>query len=114
MRRGVRGLLCGLVLALPVVGCHSGARQAASVQSGPVKQYAVKGIIVGTDSAHGEVTIDTEAIPGFMDAMTMPYKVKDANVLQDLHPGDHMTALLLVGDDSTLLDQIVIDRKSVV
>ena len=36
-------------------------------------------------------------IPGFMDAMTMPYKVKDANVLQDLHPGDHMTGVLLVG-----------------
>ena len=24
MRRVVRGLLCGLILALPVAGCHSG------------------------------------------------------------------------------------------
>ena len=63
MRPEVRGLLCGLMFTLPVVGCHSGARPAASVQSGAVKQYAVKGIIVGTDPAHGEVTIDTEEIP---------------------------------------------------
>jgi protein SCO1/2 len=77
-----------------------------------VKQYAVKGIIVATDPAHGEVTVDSQAIPGFMDAMTMPYKVKDANVLQDLHPGDHMTGVLLVADDSTLLDQIVITAQA--
>jgi protein SCO1/2 len=101
---------------LPAVGCHSGGRAAQSAednaQSGTVKQYAMKGIIVGTDPAHGEVTVDTEAISGFMDAMTMPYKVKDANVLQDLHPGDHMNGVLLVGGDSTFLDQIVITAQA--
>jgi protein SCO1/2 len=112
MRRVGPGLLCGLVLALLVAGCHSNSRPAASVPSGPVKQYAVKGIIVGTDPAHSEVTVDSEVIPGFMDAMTMPYKVKDANVLQDLHPGDHMTGVLLVGDDNTFLDQIVITAQA--
>jgi protein SCO1 len=112
MRQAARGLLCGLVLTLPVAGCHSNSRPAANVQSGAMKQYAVKGIIVGTDPAHGEVTVDSEAIPGFMDAMTMPYKVKDANVLQDLHPGDHMTGVLLVGDTNSFLDQIVITSQA--
>jgi protein SCO1/2 len=84
----------------------------ASAQSGQVKQYAVKGIIVGTDPAHSEVTVDSEAIPGFMDAMTMPYKVKDPNILQDLHPGDRMTGMLLVADSGTLLDQIVITAQA--
>jgi protein SCO1/2 len=111
MRQAARGLLCGLMLTLTLAGCHSNSRP-ANVQSAPVKQYAVKGIIIGTDPAHGEVTVDSEAIPGFMDAMTMPYKVKDANVLQDLHPGDHMTGVLLVGDDSTFLDQIVITAQA--
>jgi protein SCO1 len=112
MRQVVRGLLCGLTLTLPIAGCHSNSRPAANVQSEPMKQYAVKGIIVGTDPAHGEVTVDSEAIPGFMDAMTMPYKVKDANVLQDLHPGDHMTGVLLVGDTNSFLDQIVITAQA--
>ncbi len=116
MRQVVRGLLYGLIFTLPAVGCHSGGRAAQSAennaQSGAVKQYAMKGIIVGTDPAHGEVTVDTEAIPGFMDAMTMPYKVKDVNVLQDLHPGDHMNGVLLVGGESTFLDQIVITAQA--
>jgi protein SCO1/2 len=112
MRQVVRGLLCGLALALPLAGCHSNSRPPASTPSGPVKQYAVKGIIVGTDPAHGEVTVDSEAIPGFMDAMAMPYRVKDSNVLQDLHPGDHMTGVLLVADSGTVLDQIVITAQA--
>lgn len=116
MRRAVRAVLCGLAflspLMLSLAGCHGAPRQASSAPAGPVKQYAVKGIIVSTDAAHGEVTIDSEAIPGFMEAMTMPYKVRDPNVLQDLHPGDHMTGTLLVSDDRTVLDQIVITAQA--
>ena len=113
MKQFVMSLAAALLLAIPLSGCHrSGADHGAAAPRGPVKQYAVKGIIVSTDPAHSQVTIDSEAIPGFMDAMTMPYKVKDANVLQDLHPGDHMTGVLLVGDDSTVLDQIVITGQA--
>jgi protein SCO1/2 len=113
MRSVVLSLLCGWLLILSVGGCHSSnPMPTASVQSGQVKQYAVKGIIVGTDPAHSEVTVDSETIPGFMDAMTMPYKVKDPNILQDLHPGDHMTGTLLVADSGTLLDQIVITAQA--
>jgi protein SCO1/2 len=46
-----------------------------------------------------------------MDAMTMPYKVKDANILGELHPGDLLTADVLVSqnnDADVLLDHIVI------
>src|SRR6201999_2870936 len=47
MRRVVRALLYGLMLTLPVVGCHSSGHPAPSaannVQSGAVKKYAVKG-----------------------------------------------------------------------
>ena len=112
MRQAVRSLLCGMVFVLPMAGCHRDSEPQVAAPSGAVKQYAVKGIIVGSDPTHGEVTVDSEAIPGFMEAMTMPYKVKDPNVLQDLHPGDHMTGVLLVGDDKTMLDQIVITAQA--
>ena len=52
-----------------------------------------------------------EAIPGFMDAMTMPYKLKDPGILSELHPGDTFTADVLVPQDENadvLLDHIVI------
>jgi protein SCO1/2 len=46
-----------------------------------------------------------------MDAMTMPYKLKDARILGELHPGDVITADLLVSqgpDADVLLDHIVV------
>jgi protein SCO1 len=57
------------------------------------------------------VTLNHEAIPGFMGAMTMPYKLKDANILSELHPGDVITADVLVSQDpnaDVLLDHIVV------
>jgi protein SCO1/2 len=57
------------------------------------------------------VTLNHEAIPGFMDAMTMPYKLKDASILGELHPGDVITADVLVSQDpdaDMLLDHIVV------
>ena len=67
--------------------------------------------MVGTNPATGEVTLNHEAIPGFMEAMTMPYKLKDANILSELHPGDVITADVLVSqgsDANVFLDHIVV------
>jgi protein SCO1/2 len=57
------------------------------------------------------VTLNHEAIVGFMEAMTMPYKLKDASVLGELHPGDVITADVLVSQDQDadiLLDHFVV------
>ena len=65
-------LLAG-ILAL-ACGCHESPAPtaAASASANGVKQYHIRGVIVSTDPAKGEITLDTEAIPGFMDAMVMP------------------------------------------
>ena len=67
--------------------------------------------MVSTDSANGEVLLDAAAIPGFMEAMTMPYKLRTPNILSELHPGDQITATLYVTDSSDVLDQIVITAQ---
>jgi protein SCO1/2 len=73
--------------------------------------YKLRGKVVSTNAAKGEVTIDNEAIPGFMEAMTMPYKLKDTSLLSKLHKGDVITADVLVPQDSdadVLLDHIIV------
>lgn len=60
------------------------------------------------DATHGEIVLDAAAIPGFMEAMTMPYKLKNPSIITELHPGDSITATLVVNGDSDLLDEIVI------
>ena len=102
-----------LCAALLVAGCHGGPKpdaQSAAVQ-GPYKSYGLRGKVMSTNSATSEVTVSHEAIPGFMEAMTMPYRVKNANILTELHPGDMITADLQVSqrdDADVFLDHIVV------
>jgi protein SCO1/2 len=109
----MRRLLASSVLALLVLaGCHSGQKPPSQPDSSQnFKAYHLRGKVVLTDAAKGEVTLNHEAIPGFMDAMTMPYKLKDASILGELHRGDVITADLLVSQDpdaDVLLDHIVV------
>ena len=106
-------LLASSLLAVAVLaGCHSS--QKAGIQpssSANYKVYKLRGKVVSTDAARGEVTVNHEAIPGFMEAMTMPYKLKDPSILGELHPGDLITADVLVSPDPNadyLLDHIVV------
>ena len=97
---------------LSVSGCHKAPDEAAgSAQNQQFKTYPLRGKIVSTEAAKGEVTIDHQAIPGFMDSMTMPYKVRDTRILSELHPGDTVTADVLVSqseDADVFVDHFVI------
>jgi protein SCO1/2 len=107
-----RFLVSSLLTMLALAGCHSGQKPPAQPSSSQnFKVYHLRGKVVSTDAAKGEVTLDHEAIPGFMEAMTMPYKLKDPSILGELHPGDVITADVLVSPDPDadyLLDHIVV------
>jgi protein SCO1 len=105
-------LFSSLAAVILLSGCRSTPQPGADpAADSSVKVYKLRGRVVSTDAAKGQVTLDHDAIPGFMDAMTMPYKLKDANILSDLHPGDVLTADVLVPQDAsgdTQLDHIVV------
>ena len=109
----IRSLLASSLLALILLaGCRSGRTAGTQpAADANVKVYKLRGKVVSTDAAKGEVLLNHDAIPDFMDAMTMPYKLKSANILSELHPGDVLTADLLVSQDANadvLLDHIVV------
>jgi len=56
------------------------------------KRYAFTGRVVSVDSQAHSAIIDGDTIPGFMDAMAMPYTVKPAATLNHLIPGDSISA----------------------
>lgn len=103
---------CAVIGIAAVAGCHRQQNGAGdSVGSSAYKVYKLRGKVVVNNPSTGEVTLNHEAIPGFMDAMTMPYKLKDPSILSELHPGDVITADVLVSQDadaSVLLDHIVV------
>jgi protein SCO1 len=111
----MRQLLISAFLACFVLtGCRSG--QSSQDQSNVgVKVYHVRGKVISTDAPHAIVVLDHEAIPDFMEAMTMPYQLKEPSIISELHPGDVITADVLVsksGQQTVLLDHIVVVAQS--
>ncbi|MGA9462783.1 MAG: SCO family protein [Terracidiphilus sp.] len=108
----IRRFLAFSLLALTLAGCHASRQtQSEPAQSSSYKTYKLRGKVISTQPATGEVTLAHEAIPGFMEAMTMPYKLRDPSILSELHPGDVITADLMVSqasDADVVVDHIVV------
>jgi len=96
-------VLVALAGALLMTGC----------QSKP-KRYNLRGRVMGKNPALSEIIVDHEEIPGFMEAMTMPYKVKDPAVVSEVEPGDAIAAEVVVtnnGNDYWLEDVRITDES---
>jgi protein SCO1/2 len=68
--------------------------------------HAAKGVVVEVTPAEKKVTIKHETIRGYMQAMTMPFDVKDTNELTGLTPGDVVSFRIVVQGDDGWIDQI--------
>jgi protein SCO1/2 len=70
------------------------------------KQFQGEGIVLRVDRAASSVTISHRAIPGYMDAMAMPFRVSRARDLAGLKPGDRVTFRLDVSGKSSRIARI--------
>jgi len=80
------------LLAAFLTGCN----QKNSPSSPSVQVYAVKGVIKELEPDGKTAVIRHEAIPGYMQAMTMPFEVRDTNLLRGLKAGDTVSFQLAV------------------
>ena len=114
MVRGVFTMRMGVVLSMVIVLGGVGCKKSApSASAAPAKVFAMRGTIVSTDAATGHVTVSHGDIAGYMPAMTMPYKLVQPAIISELHPGDMITAKVLVDKDDAgfynpRLDEIVV------
>ena len=101
-----------------ICGCRSAPAPdgtLAVAKTGQERSFPVRGKVVSVSG--GTVTLDHEAVPGFMSAMTMPYQLADPSVASELHPGDRLAATILVRQDADgfrdpRLDQVVITAQA--
>jgi len=94
--------LCVTLLALLPLAC------AGSKGEEQARRYQLKGTIISVDKPHKQVVIAHEAIAGLMEAMTMPYTLKDESAFDVMRPGDKIQATLaLAGERSWLEDPII-------
>ena len=69
------------------------------------REYTLQGQILSIEPNRLQADVKHEEIKGFMAAMTMPYKVRDAKELADIKPGDLITStLVVVSNDAYLKD----------
>ena len=96
LARGPRALF-SVCLALLVNACGTPSDQ---------RVYTLQGQVLAVTPKHDEATIKHEEIKGLMPAMTMPYKVKEAKLLDDIAPGDLIHATLVVVSNDAYLTQV--------
>jgi protein SCO1/2 len=70
------------------------------------QKHAVRGLVLRVDPAHQTMVVSCEEIPGYMDAMVMPFIVHDANALQKLQPGTNIDFDLVVDKNVSSAENI--------
>lgn len=104
----------GLTRALVILSILATAQPACrSRETGPEQRHPIKGKVVSVEKRDLTVTIAHEPIPGYMDAMTMPFKLKDERLLNDLAEGDRVQATLVVKGLKSWLEDLVVTREAV-
>ena len=91
---------------LPFVVCLASLVSPGCAWAEPVTSYLVKGVFLDSrDDGHTAV-IAHESIPGYMDAMTMPFMVKNPAELKGLQAGDRIAFRLSVKERDAWINEI--------
>ena len=64
------------------------------------QRYPVTGLVLKVDKSHHEMLVSCQSIPGYMEAMAMPFPVPDAKALESLAPGTMIEFTLVVDKDA--------------
>jgi protein SCO1/2 len=88
-----------LILTMTVAACGGS-------KSSNEHTYKVEGQVIEVSPDHQQATVKHEEIKGFMMAMTMPYKVKDPQVLTGIGPGDLINATLVVDTNGAYFSDV--------
>ena len=83
---------------------------AAACLATAANRYPVTGIVLKVDRQHRSFVASCAAIPGYMEAMSMPYSVPDERELDKLKPGAYVDFTLVVEKDRSHAEGIRVHR----
>lgn len=85
-----------LALTAAMLACAKSETASKPLSEEGEKLFSVRGTILARDAADNMVNVNHEAIPGFMDAMTMDFPVRGAEVASLPPDGSRIEARLHV------------------
>ena len=108
MRQVFTGLLvAALTCALAsCTGNTAGQQTAAGVPPSATQIFSVTGVVKELKPDGKMIVIQHEEIPNYMQAMTMPFEVRDTNELAGLKPGDRISFRMLVTEKDGWIDKL--------
>ncbi len=71
-----------------------------------VQRYPVTGVVLQVEPARRTFIASIAAIPGYMEAMSMPFSVRDARELEHLRPGAYVEFTLVVEKKNSWAEQV--------
>ena len=74
------------------------------------QQYDASGMVLKVDQAHHTFVVSCLAIPGLMDAMTMPFEVRSGKELDGVGPGAMVEFTLVVERETSYAENIKVRR----
>jgi len=96
------------VAARPFLRCCAALLAACVLPA--AQRYPASGIVLKVDVAGRGFVASCSAIPGFMEAMSMPFSVRDGKELAKLRPGAYVDFTLVVEKDRSYAEGIRVHR----
>jgi protein SCO1/2 len=81
---------------------------AAACNSTPEKHYPLQGEVISVEPQRALMIVKHGEIPGLMPAMTMQYDVANPKEIENLKPGDKISADLVISESKGRLEKIVL------
>ncbi len=111
MTRGLNALAAILfcLFAITAVLVPVGAQAQTNAPDSKPKVFKLTGVVKSVDDKNRKLTVQHGDIPGFMSAMTMPYKVGKSEDLKKVSPGDKIQADVIVSNGGADLENIKVN-----
>ena len=93
-----------MAAAVTAFGCGGGTPPPTQPQKPAV--FKLSGVVKSVDTDGRRLIVAHGDIPGFMRAMTMPYKVGPSEDVSKVTPGDKIDANIVVGNADAHLENI--------
>ncbi len=89
-----RGTLLALVVLL------------AAAPASAKEIHAMSGLVLKVNPVHKSMTVSCRSVPGYMDAMIMPFEVRDSKLLDGIKPGATIDFTVVVNGNSSYAENV--------
>jgi protein SCO1 len=78
----------------------------AAPQTWAAQRYRTSGLVLRVDKEHQTLLVSHESIPGYMDSMVMPFRLRETKLLEGLQAGMKVEFMLVVDGGSSYAEDV--------